>query len=177
MSHHILGECAVVEILVLGLGNILRSDDGVGVRVVERLQDEYDLPERVESFDGGTRGPALVPCLEGVRKLLVVDAVVSGKEPGAVTRQEGKDLEGSPDRLVSLHQEGLVDLLMFAHIVDSYPEEVVLWGVEPAVLESGEELSPRVAARTDELVEGVIEELRGWGAEIRPKKRERSSTS
>lgn len=155
-------------ILVLGLGNILLSDEGVGVRVVERLQEKYGFPEGVQALDGGVRGLALLPYLEGVKRLLIVDAVAAGKEPGSLTRLEGDEVPALLSLKVSPHQEGLDDLLMAARLTDLYPEEVVLWGVEPAVMEAGLELSPPVAAQVDELVEKVVEELRRWGVEVRP---------
>lgn len=154
-------------ILVLGLGNILLGDEGVGVRVVERLHEKYELPDEVQALDGGVRGLALLPYLEGVRRLLIVDAVAAGKEPGSLIRMEGDDVPAFLSPKVSPHQEGLADLLIAARLTDLYPEEVVLWGVEPAVTETGLELSPPVAARVDDLVERVVEELRRWGVEVR----------
>ncbi|MDI6793189.1 MAG: HyaD/HybD family hydrogenase maturation endopeptidase [bacterium] len=154
-------------ILVLGLGNILLRDEGVGVRVIERLQEKYEFPEGVQVLDGGTGGLALSPYLEGVKRLLVVDAVAAGKEPGSLTRLEGKDVPSFLGLKLSPHQEGLADLLITAHLTGLYPEEVVLWGVEPAVVDTGLELSPPVAARVDELVEKVGGELRRWEVEVR----------
>lgn len=158
----------MAAILVLGLGNILLSDEGVGVRVVERLQEKYKFSEEVQVLDGGVRGLALLPYLEGVKRLLVVDAVAAGKEPGSLIRLEGEEVPSFLSPKVSPHQEGLADLLAAARLTDLYAEEVVLWGVEPAVMDTGLDLSPPVAARVDELVEKVVEELRRWGVEVRP---------
>lgn len=157
----------MATILVLGLGNILLGDEGVGVRVVEKLQERYELPEEVQALDGGVRGLALLPYLEGVGKLLVVDAVAAGQKPGTLIRLEGDEVPAFLSPKVSPHQEGLADLLIAARLIDLYPREVVLWGVEPAVVDTGLELSPPVAAQMDELMGRVVEELRRWGVEVR----------
>ncbi len=156
------------QILILGLGNILLKDEGVGVRVVERLLERYELPEGVQALDGGSRGLALLNFLEGVSRLLIVDAVQAGKEPGTLIRLEGDEIPAFLSPKVSPHQEGLADLLFAAKVVGLYPEEVVLWGVEPAEIETGLELTPLIASKVDELVDKVIEELRRWGVELLP---------
>lgn len=158
----------MAEILVLGLGNILMSDDGVGVKVVERLHEKYQFPERVGVMDGGIRGLALMPCLEGIRKLIVVDAVASFKKPGDLTRLAGEAVLESETQRIFPHQSGLADLLLAARLTKLCPEEVILWGVEPAVMTPGTELSPPIAARVDDLVEKVTQELRRWDIEPRP---------
>jgi len=159
----------VEKILVLGLGNILLSDEGVGVRVVERLQERYLFPERVQVLDGGVRGLALLPYLEDISKLLIIDAVKAGKEPGTLIRLEGDEIPAFFSPKISPHEEGLPDLLFAAQVLDLYPQEVVLWGVEPLKLETGLELSPLLASKVEELTEKVIEELRRWGVEPREK--------
>jgi hydrogenase maturation protease len=155
----------MAEILILGLGNVLQSDDGVGVRVVERMQERYWFSDNVRILDGGTRGMALAPSLKGVARLLVVDAVESDREPGVLTRCVGEEVLGFLAHKVLPHQDGLTDLLRAARLLGVFPEEVVLLGVEPAVLDTGVELSPSVAVRVDELVGMVLRELRRWDVE------------
>ena len=159
----------MAEILVLGLGNSLLSDDSIGVKVVNRLLQDYEFSDRVAILDGGTRGMALLPCLEGVKRLLVVDVVTSGRNPGDLTRQEFSEVQDFLGRKVSSHQDGLAELLTAAHFSKVYPEEVVLWGVEPTLLELGEELSPSVSIRVDELVDKVLKELGRWGVDGWPR--------
>lgn len=156
------------ETLVLGLGNILLQDEGVGVRVAERLRERYAFPDGVEVMDGGVRGLALMPYLEGVSRLLIIDAVRSGKEPGTLIRLAGDEIPAVLSPKISPHQEGLADLLWVAKIAGPCPSEIVLWGVEPAQIETGLELSPPVAAQVDALVQKVVEELAAWGMEVRP---------
>ncbi len=154
--------------LILGVGNLLLSDEGVGLRVLERLAATYDLPEGVQTLDGGTLGLDLLYYLEGVENLLIIDAVEMGKEPGTLLRLEGDEVPAFLSIKISPHQIGIPDMLFAAKLKDLYPRNVVLWGVQPAVLDAGLDLSPLVAARVDELAEKVVEELRRWGVEARP---------
>ena len=149
--------------LILGVGNLLLSDEGVGLRVVERLATTYDLPEGVRILDGGTLGLDLLYYLEGVENLLIVDAVEMGKEPGTLLRLEGDEVPSFLSIKMSPHQIGIPDMLFAARLKDLYPRNVVLWGVQPAVLDTGLELSPPVAAQVNALVDEVVEQLVQWG--------------
>jgi hydrogenase maturation protease len=149
--------------LILGVGNLLLSDEGVGVRVVQRLIATYDLPEGVQILDGGTLGLDLLYYLEGVENLLIVDAVEMGKDPGTLLRLEGDEVPSFLSIKMSPHQIGIPDMLFAAKLKDLYPRNVVLWGVQPAVLDTGLELSPPVAAQVDVLVGKVVEQLVRWG--------------
>jgi hydrogenase maturation protease len=157
-----------VETLILGVGNLLLSDEGVGLRVLERLAATYDLPEGVQTLDGGTLGLDLLYYLEGVENLLIIDAVEMGKEPGTLLRLEGDEVPAFLSIKISPHQIGIPDMLFAAKLKDLYPRNVVLWGVQPGVLDAGLDLSPPVAAQVDELVEKVVDELRQWGIKMRP---------
>lgn len=150
---------------MLGLGNILLRDEGVGVLVVQRLQERYEFPRGVEVLDGGTLGLDILPHIEDAAQVVVVDAVEMGAEPGTTARFEGKEIPEFLSLKVSPHQTGLVDLLAVARLRDLYPERLVLWGVQPDVIEAGLELSPRVAEQVDVLVDKVIGELSEWGIE------------
>ncbi len=155
-------------ILVLGIGNLVMSDDGIGVRVVQNLSRRCRFPERVELLDGGTLGLDLLPRLEGVTHLLMVDAVETGGSPGTLVRLTGSDIPVTLETKVSPHQMGLKDLLAVARLQGNAPEEMVLLGVQPACIEMGLELSPPVASRVAELEEQVIRQLDEWGAEAMP---------
>ncbi len=149
--------------LILGVGNLILSDEGVGVRVIERLQEEYELPEDVQVLDGGTLGLDLLYYLEGVQHLLIVDAVETGQGPGSLIRLDGEDVPAFLSIKMSPHQIGIPDMLFAAKLRDIYPPEVVLLGVQPEVLETGLELSPLVAAQVSPLVDQIRGELERWG--------------
>jgi hydrogenase maturation protease len=153
--------------LVLGLGNILMRDEGVGVRVVERLLQRCEFPAEVQVLDGGTLGLDLLPWVEDVDRLLVIDAVDMGAEPGTTTRLVGEEVPAFVGVKISPHQMGLADLLAAARLRGQFPQELVLWGVQPALIEVGLELSPSVGTQVETLVESVLAELTNWGIEWR----------
>jgi hydrogenase maturation protease len=160
----------MIETLVLGLGNILLRDEGVGVRAVERLLGRYIFPEGVQVLDGGTLGLDLLPYLQDTERLLVIDAIQARKPPGTVVRLAGQEIPAFLDASkVSPHQDGLHDLLAVAKLKGYLPEPVVFWGMQVDSLGVGLELSPTVADRLDTLVEKVIGELSQWGVEVAQK--------
>jgi hydrogenase maturation protease len=151
--------------LVLGLGNILMRDEGVGVRVVERLREDYEFAPETQVLDGGTLGLDLLPWVEDADRLLVIDAVDMGAEPGSLARLEGEEVPAFLGVKISPHQMGLADLLAAAHLRGHFPQELVLWGVQPMLIDVGLELSPQVAAQVETLMERVLAELGRWEIE------------
>ncbi len=151
------------EIVVLGLGNLLRRDEGLGVRALERLRDEYVVPERVRLVDGGTLGLDLISHVEGAKYLLVLDAMLTDGPPGSLLRLAGADVPAFFGVRMS-HDVGLADLLAVLMLRDSLPRELVVLGMQPGVIELGWELSPAIEGRLDTLVAAAVTELRRWGA-------------
>jgi hydrogenase maturation protease len=151
------------DILVLGLGNLVMSDDSIGVRVVQGLMDRHRFPSRVTLMDGGTLGLDLLPYLEEVDRLLVIDAVETGSPAGTLVRLTGEEIPLALATKVSPHQMGLRDLLTVADLQGHRPAEMVLWGVQPGSIEMAMELSPEVAAAAGPLEERVLRELAEWG--------------
>jgi hydrogenase maturation protease len=145
--------------LILGVGNLLLSDDGVGVRVIQKLQQEHTLPAEVETVDGGTCGLDLLHFLEGVDRLIVVDAANLGLPPGTIKRLEGEAVPAFLSQKVSPHEINLPELLFSAKLTGIYPQKVVVFGIQPQTIETSLDLSPPVAAQVDELVERVLAEL------------------
>jgi hydrogenase maturation protease len=148
---------------VLGIGNLLMNDDAAGVRVVQALTGKFAFPEEVMLLDGGTLGLDLLPYLEGVDRLLVVDAVETGDAPGTLVRLTGDDIPLTLATKVSPHQMGLKDLLLVADLQGHAAAEMVLWGVQPASIDMDIEMSPEVAVAVILLQEKVLAELAGWG--------------
>jgi hydrogenase maturation protease len=155
--------------LVLGLGNILLGDEGVGVRVVERLRERYDFSKEVQVMDGGTLGLDLLPYVQDTSRLLVVDAVQANEPPGTLVRLAAGEIPIFLDACkVSAHQEGLQDLLAVAALKGYLPRDVVFWGVQINSVRVGLELSPVVAEHLDFLVENLVDELARWGFQPYP---------
>jgi hydrogenase maturation protease len=152
----------------MGIGNLVMSDDGIGVRVVQQLAKDYRFPAAVRILDGGTLGLDLLPQFEGVERLLVVDAVETGKASGTLIRLAGEEVPIVLETKVSPHQMGLKDLLAVAMLQGFAPDEMVLLGVQPELLRMGMELSPAVAAQQETLVDKVLGELSEWGVVVTP---------
>ena len=152
--------------LVLGVGNRLMSDEGIGVHVIERLAAGYSLPEEVQVLDGGTLGLDLLYYLEGVENLLIVDAAETGKEPGTIVRLEGEEVPTFMSIKISPHQMGVPDMLAAAKMKDLYPKRIVLLGIQPELITLGLDLSPVLASKLELLTDNLLDELRGWGYQI-----------
>lgn len=148
------------RIAVVGVGNILMGDEGIGVKAVEELRKEK-LPEGVELFDGGTAFHALVDDLIQFDKLIIVDAVLGGEPPGTIYRFELGELEGMiSETSLSLHDVGVIEALMLERLTRRIPEEIVFIGMEPERIELSMELSPAMREKLPELVREILEEIR-----------------
>jgi hydrogenase maturation protease len=144
------------------------SDDGIGVRVIQQLANIYRFPPEVTIFDGGTLGLDLLTQLEGVDRLIIIDAVETGKAPGSLIRLTGAEIHPVMETKLSPHQMGLKDLLAVAELMGISPPSMVLLGIQPENIEMGMDLSPAVAARLDELVTLTLGELGNWGILAEP---------
>lgn len=146
--------------LILGVGNYLMSDDGLSVHVLERLQADNLIPDNIQMIDGGTCGLDLLQYLEGVSNLIIIDAIKTRNGiPGSIIRLEGDKVPAYLSLKISPHDIGLPDLLATAKLRDLYPEKIVVFGIQPASLELGVELSPEVASKVDELIELIQREV------------------
>lgn len=152
-----------MSILVLGLGNTIMTDDGFGVKVVNALSSRYHFQGPVTLLDGGTLGLDLLPHLEEVDTLLIIDALDMREEPGSVFRIEGEDVPRAFASKLSVHQMGLQDLLAVAELQGHVPGKLIVWGVQPECIEMGTELTATVQAKLEPVVAEVLNELAGWG--------------
>ncbi|WP_310452339.1 HyaD/HybD family hydrogenase maturation endopeptidase [Sulfuritalea sp.] len=153
------------EVLVLGIGNLLWADEGFGVRCVEKLSAEWQLPESVTAMDGGTQGLYLLPYVQGARRLIVFDAIDYGLPPGTMKRVEGDEVPRFMGaKKMSLHQTGFQEVIAAAALTGQLPEQLLLIGVQPEELDDyGGSLRPAVKARLDEAVALAVAALRDWG--------------
>jgi hydrogenase maturation protease len=132
--------------LVIGLGNPLMGDDGVGLAALEELRLQWEVPSEVELVDGGTWGMNLLPLLEACDRVLLLDAVRTGSPPGTVVALLGDAVPRGFDHKFSPHQIDLREVLALAMLRGTLPGELAAIGVEPANIALGLELSPEVAA-------------------------------
>ncbi len=156
-------EVTPARVLVLGLGNVLLQDEGLGVEALKRLVEQYHLPDNVRILDGGTLGMHLFPYLDGCTHLLILDAVETDGPPGTPARIEGPDLDQALSRKLSMHQAGVPELLAVGRLVGNLPAQVVVCGLQPGTVDWGLDLSPTIAGQVDRLVSLAVEVLRNWG--------------
>ncbi len=148
------------NIVVLGVGNILLRDEGVGVRVIEELQKSYTFPSNVRIVDGGTQGLWLLPTIQEADHLIVVDAVLGTGGPGTMYRLEKDDLPKGLRVKQSAHDSDLIEALNLCALLDKSPETIVVLGIQPEDISAyGLELTPKIASRVPELVDKVLVEL------------------
>ena len=155
------------NLLILGLGNVICGDDGLGVAAAERLRRDFRLPDGVEIMDGGTLGLSLLAHVTGARDLILLDAVAADAVPGTLVRLEGGDVGPAVRDRLSVHQIGVADLLDAMRLLDQVPRRLVLLGLVPETLELAVERSPAVAAKIDDLVAAAAAEARALGHPLR----------
>jgi hydrogenase maturation protease len=139
--------------LVLGLGNVLCGDDGLGVAAALRLGQRYALPAEVSILDGGTLGLALLPALEEAEAVFILDAVDADAAPGTLVALEGEDVEPALRERLSPHQIGVADLLDALHWRGTWPARLRVLGLVPERMDLRVGLSAAVAAGLDRLVD------------------------
>lgn len=149
--------------LVLGLGNSIMTDDGFGVKVVNTLSSRYHFQGNIRLIDGGTLGLDLLPHLEDVESLLIIDALDMRDKPGQLFRLEGEDVPRAFASKLSVHQMGLQDLLAVAELQGHVPTKLVVWGVQPECIEMGTDLTAAVESAVEPVVQKVLNELQAWG--------------
>jgi hydrogenase maturation protease len=147
------------RIVVLGIGNVILQDEGVGVHAVRELEGR-DFPPHVQVIDGGTALMDLLPVIQEAARIIVIDALKGGGEPGTIYRVTPDDLTADTERPLSLHQVGLLEVLGMARQLGGDPQVVII-GVEPQEISWGMELTPEVEAKLPRVVETVLEELKG----------------
>lgn len=154
-----------IEVLVLGIGNLLWADEGFGIRAIEALERRFEVPPGVVCVDGGTQGLYLVPLVQAARRLLVFDALDYGDVPGTLRVVRDADVpKFGGVKKMSLHQTGFQEVLELADLLGDYPDAVTLVGVQAGVLEDfGGSLSPAVDTQLEAALECGLAELNKWG--------------
>jgi hydrogenase maturation protease len=151
------------RILVLGVGNILYTDEGVGVRCVEKLESEYEFSDNVTLVDGGTLGMRLMDYLLNCDTAIILDAVLGGQEPGTIYRCTGDDLRKSIAFKDSMHQSDLVDSLVYCELMGNRPDAVVI-GIQPHDYQTmALEVSEVLASRLEDMAGFALKEVEAAG--------------
>ena len=156
-------EASRSPVLVLGMGNILLEDEGLGIRALEVLQQRYQIPDGVELLDGGTTGMGLLDEISRREHLLVLDAVQTGDSPGTLVEMRNDEVPVYFGIRVTPHQLGLSDVLATLELTGEQPSGVTVLGLVPESLEMSLELSSRIEAELDALVDAAVAELTALG--------------
>jgi hydrogenase maturation protease len=151
------------ETVVLVAGNPSMGDDGLGPAVLRRLAEGWQLPAGVQLVDGGLGGMALLPVVEDAHRLIVVDAISRGGEPGTPVSLRREELPTRYGVRLSPHQVGLSDVFALAALRGTLPEAAVAIGLEPSACTWGDDLSDTVAAGVGAVAERVVHQLEAWG--------------
>jgi hydrogenase maturation protease len=159
-----------LKTILIGLGNILMQDEGIGVHAVKAVQGRFLVPPEMEIVDGGTAGLNLLPFLESRDRVLFVDAVDFGQEPGfmgelandAIPALFGKDKS-------SLHHLGLAEVLALARLLEILPKEICLIGIQPQAMEPGLELTELLQGKLERLIAHISDKLREWDIQLVPR--------
>ena len=152
-----------IGVLVLGLGNVLLSDDGLGAAAVARVERDYRVPPSVRLEDGGTLGLSLLGLLAEAEHVILVDAIRADSPPGTLVRLDGGDVSDAVRDRLSPHQVGVADLLDAARLTDSYPASVTLLGLVPDVMDLAVARSQAVESKLEELVAAIVDEVEALG--------------
>jgi hydrogenase maturation protease len=155
--------------MIIGLGNLLLGDEGIGVHAMRQLEAAYRFEPAVELIDGGTSGLDLLPLLKDQPRLLLLDALVSDQPPGSIRVIRNGAIKSALTEKVSLHHLGLADLLALAELLDCAPPQIVLIGIVPERMEMEISLSDCLRARLPDLIATACEILAEWGIETRAK--------
>lgn len=154
------------KIALIGIGNILLRDEGVGVHVINAIKERYTFSPEVEIVDGGTMGLDLITIIENKDKVLIIDAVDFGKESGYIGMLENEKIPTVLDPKLSAHHINLSDCLFALKLIDSIPSEICLIGIQPESIDIGVDMSYCIADKIDILIGMALKKLEDWG--IRP---------
>lgn len=165
-----------MKILVLGIGNLILQDEGVGIQAIQQLEAQFEIPPDIEVLDGGTSGMELLTPISDAEQIIIVDAVTTGKPAGTIVRLDNEEIPTFFRTKVSPHQVGLADVLAAATLTGSMPRKLVLFGVEPLYIDLGMELSETVVEQMPRLIQLIIDELKAMGVTLQPKGEHHATT-
>ncbi len=159
-----------MSILVLGVGNVLLTDEGIGVRTVETLLEEYQFSDNVEVVDGGTAGMELLEIIANKEHVILIDAVNTGADVGSIVTLVDEEVPALFRSRISPHQLGISDLLGVMALTGETPKHFTLFGVVPFSMATGVELSPEMLPLKSILVANVVDKLEALGCKVTKEK-------
>lgn len=154
------------QITILGIGNTLYSDEGLGVYALTPLEELYSADDQVELVYGATDGMSLLSVVEDTDYLLVLDAINAGKEGGHIIQLQGEEIPAYYGIKMSIHQLGFQEVLLAAKMRERFPKHLIMIGMQPTSLELGVGLSKTNESKLPELVKLVESQINNWKNEL-----------
>ena len=157
------------EVLVLGVGNVMLCDEGLGVHTARHLLDNYIFPPGVDVVDGGIGGLGLLSFIRSARRVIIIDAIETGSKPGSIFMFDAGEIEEVEKTRFSLHDMGIIDVLNTASLMGNEPESTII-GVQPEKMdEFGGDMSEAVCSSMIRVIELVMEQLQSENLSPHPK--------
>jgi hydrogenase maturation protease len=150
------------KMTILGIGNTLFTDEGVGIHLLPILEEEFKHDEDIEIIEGLTDGMKLLGPVEDAENLIIIDAINAGKDPGTIISLQGDEIPAYFGVKMSIHQMGFQEVLLAAKMRERYPKRIAMFGMQPASLELGIELTTKVSEKLPELAAAVINQVNDW---------------
>jgi hydrogenase maturation protease len=167
-KHYLDSQVSPADVTVLGIGNLLMGDEGVGIHLIRTLEESYTFSPSINLIDGGTTGLDLIPYFEDCKKMIIIDAVDSQKEPGYIETLFNEEIHFRFNTKLSLHHAGLADVLSVIKLTDIPSPDMMLIGIQPKIVEMGIELSDVISDKMEMTLSIVIEKLKEWKIECKP---------
>ena len=150
------------KITILGIGNTLFSDEGVGIHLLPLLEEALKGCENIEIIEGLTDGLKLLGPVEDAENLIIIDAINAGKEPVTIITLVGDEIPAYFGIKMSIHQLGFQEVLLAAKLRERYPKQIVMFGMQPTSLQMGIELTDTNQKKLGELAKTVIDQVKRW---------------
>lgn len=147
----------IKDTVIIGIGNILLQDDGVGVHVIKQLENEK-LPTTIELVDGGTSTLDTLGFFLDYKKVIVVDCLRAGLIPGTIYKIKPDDIKNYKKENLSIHDVQILDVVKMANMMNKYPE-VVIFGIEPEKIAVDLEMTLTMVSKIPEIVSNIKKEL------------------
>ncbi|WP_413285348.1 HyaD/HybD family hydrogenase maturation endopeptidase [Vibrio sp. MA40-2] len=158
-----------MNVLVLGVGNLLLRDESVGVHIINQLENEYQFPDGIDVVDGGTAGMELLEFIANREHVIIVDAVLTGAKPGTVINLKDDQVPALFHNKVSPHQLGISDLLGALKLTEESPKNIFLVGIVPNDITPGLEMSDTVKSQIGLMKTQIIDHLAKIGVPLKSK--------
>jgi hydrogenase maturation protease len=167
LKHYQDSQDSSSDVTILGIGNLLMGDEGVGIHVIDSIYSTYSFSPAINFIDGGTIGIDLIPYFEECKKMMIIDAVDSQEEPGYIVTLENDAIHYRFNTKLSLHHAGLSDVLSIIKLQEIDAPDMILIGIQPQIVEMGLELSATVGDKMPQIINIITNKLTEWGIECK----------